>query len=226
MVAAKRITKKQLKQPDEFVTWGSRAMNYLVARINYIGLGLLVLGVIVLAVFLWRQHVAATQERAFTLLGKGISLYEQDDKDDDAAQAFTTLIDDYGRTRAGKMALLYRGRLYMHQSKYDQAIADYKLLLQKSSVPFLRAVAYNGLGTAHMAKGEYREGIKYFQDVLSSDAEWLKPFARLRIGMCWEFSGERKKASEAYRESLKSPPPPPWANWARLRLKKLEEATE
>ena len=56
MVAKKRITKKDLKKPDEFVTWGSRAMDYVTARKTYIGLGALVLALVVLAVFFYHEQ--------------------------------------------------------------------------------------------------------------------------------------------------------------------------
>jgi hypothetical protein len=77
MVAKRRIPKKKLKEPDEFITWGSRFMNYILSHVRYIVLGILLLGVIILGFILWRQHMIASDERAFGLLGKGIHLYHQ-----------------------------------------------------------------------------------------------------------------------------------------------------
>jgi tetratricopeptide (TPR) repeat protein len=221
VVAKRRITKKQLREPDEFITVGAKAMKYTMAHLTYIGLGVLLLAAIIVALVLWRQHQAASEDMAFTLLGRGIALYQQEEKREEALPLFTELINDYPGTTAGKVALLYRGRSYMLQQDYDQAIEDFTLFLKRSSQPFLRVIALNALGNSYSAKGEYQQAIDNFQRVIASGDEWLKPYVLLQMGMCWEKLGEKKKAVEAYQESLKLSPPPPWGTLASLRLKKL-----
>ena len=221
MVAKRRIQKKQLKKPDEFVTWGSKAVTYALSHIRYIVLGVLLIAAITAAFFLWRQHQAASEEIAFTLLGKGITLYQEEEKREEALSLFSELINDYPRTRAGTIALLYRGRSAMLKQDYDQAIADFKLFLKRSSQPFLRGIALNALGNSYTAKGEYQQAIDRFQQVIDSGNEWLKPYVHLQMGMCWEKMGEKEKAIKAYQESLDLSPPPPWGTLAKTRLKKL-----
>jgi predicted negative regulator of RcsB-dependent stress response len=221
MAAKTRITKKKLKKPDEFITWGSRAMAYALAHITYIVLGVLLVVAIIVASFFWRQHQAASEETAFTLLGKGITLYEQEGKREQALPIFSELIRDYPRTKPGKVALLYRGRSYMLQQDYDHAIADFSLFLKRSSEPFLRAIALNALGNSYWAKGEYQQAIDCFQQVIASGDEWLKPYILVQMGMCWEKLGDKKKAIEAYQESFKLLPSSPWGTVAKTRLQKL-----
>ena len=226
VVAKRRITKKQLREPDEFITVGAKAMQYATTHLTYIGLGVLLLAAIIVALVLWRQHQAASEDMAFTLLGRGITLYQQEEKREEALPVFTELINDYPRTTGGEVALLYRGRNSMLQGDYDQAIADFTLFLKRSSQPFLRVIALNALGNSYSAKGEYRQAIDNFQQVLASGDEWLKPYVLLQMGMCWEKLEEIKKAADAYQESLDLSPPPPWGTLARLRLKQLGGATK
>jgi len=226
VVAKRRITKKQLKAPDEFITLGAKAMNYAMAHLTYIVLGVLLLAAIIVALVFWRQHQAASEEMAFTLLGRGITLYQQEEKREEALPVFSELINDYPRTKGGAVALLYRGRSYMLQQDYDQAIADFKLFLKRSSQPFLRTIALNALGNSYSATGEYQQAIDSFEKVIDSGDEWLRPYVLLQMGMCWEKLGQKKKAVEAYQESLDLSPPPPWGTLARVRLKKLGEATK
>ena len=221
MVAKRRITKKQLREPDEFITVGAKAMQYATTHLTYIGLGVLLLAAIIVALVLWRQHHAASEDMAFTLLGRGITLYQQEEKRKEALPVFTELINDYPRTTAGKVALLYRGRSSMLQGDYDQAIADFTLFLKRSSQPFLRVIALNALGNSYSATGEYQQAIDNFQKVIDSGDEWLKPYALLQMGMCWEKLGDKTKAAQAYQESLDLSPPPPWGTLASLRLKNL-----
>jgi tetratricopeptide (TPR) repeat protein len=226
MVAKRRITKKQLREPDEFITVGAKAMKYATTHLTYIGLGVLLLAAIIVAIVLWHQHQTVREDMAFTLLGRGITLYQQEEKREDALPIFTELINDYAGTTAGKVALLYRGRSFMLQGDYDQAIADFRLFLKRSSQSFLRAIALNALGNSYSAKGEYQQAIDNFKKVIASGDEWLKPYALLQMGMCWEKLGETKKAAEAYQKSLDLSPPPPWGTLASLRLKKLGGATQ
>ncbi|MCJ7664542.1 MAG: tetratricopeptide repeat protein [Desulfobacterales bacterium] len=221
MAAKTRITKKKLKKPDEFITWGSRAMAYGLSHITYILLGVLLVAAIVVASFFWRQHQAAGEEMAFTLLGKGITLYEQEGTHEHALPVFSELIKDYPRTKPGKVALLYRGRGYMLQQDYDHAIADFDLFLKRSSEPFLRAIALNALGNSYWAQGKYQQAIDCFQRVIASGDEWLKPYILVQMGMCWEKLGDKKKAIEAYQESFKLLPSSPWGTVAKTRLQKL-----
>jgi len=226
MAAKRRIPKKKLREPDEFITWGSQAMTYVLSHIRYIVLGVLLIAAITAALFLWWQHRAATEEMAFTLLGKGITLYQQEEKREEALSIFSELIADYPRTRAGKIALLYRGRGSMLQRNYDSAIADFELFLKESSQPFLRVVALNALGNSYSATGEYQRAIDRFQQVLASGDAWLKPYVLLQMGVCWEKLGEKEKAIAAYQESLTLELPPPWGTLARVRLKELEGKAE
>lgn len=223
MAAKMRIPKKKLKEPDEFITWGAKATNYVLTHIGYIALGVFLVAAIFVALFLWRQHEAASEEVAYALLDKGIILYHQEQKREEALSIFSQLIKDYPRTKGGEVALLYRGRCYMLQKDYDRAVEDFKLFLKRSSTPLLRAIALNALGNSYWAKGDYREAVEYFQEVLASGDEWLKPYVLLQMGMCWEKLGEKKKAADAYQESSKLLPSSPWGTLAKTRLKKLGE---
>ncbi len=222
MAARRRIPKKKLKQPDEFITWGSRAMNYAIAHMRYIVLGALLVGGIILALFLWRQHVTASEDRAFTLLGKGLNLFQQEEKRGGALQAFTELIQNHPRTKAGKIALLYRGRCYVFQKDYELARADFELFLKRSSDTFMRALAFNALGNIYRTTGDYQRAVENFQQVLASEEEWLKPYVLVSMGMCWEKLGEFLKASDAYQKALELSPTAPWGNWATLKVKELK----
>jgi tetratricopeptide (TPR) repeat protein len=221
VVARARITKKKLKQPDEFVTWGAEAANYALAHIGYIVLAVFLAAAIIVAIFLWRQHQAASEEMAYTLLGKGIALYHQQDKREEASSTFSQLIKDYPGTKGGEVALLYRGRCYMLQKDYDRAVEDFKLFLKRSSTPSLRAIALNALGNSYWAKDDYRQAIDYFQQVLALKEEWLKPYVLLNLGMCWEKLGDKQKAVAAYQQSLKEELPSPWGELVQTRLKRL-----
>ena len=221
MVAKRRIPKKKLREPDEFHTWGSQAMNYVLSHVTYVVLGVVLIAAITAAIFFWRQHRAASEEMAFTLLGKGITLYQQEEKREEALSTFSELITEYPRTRAGKIALLYRGRSAMLKQDYDSAISDFELFLKKSSQPFLRVIALNALGNSYSATGEYQQAIDQFQRIIDSGDAWLKPYALLQMGMCWEKLGEKEKAIAAYQESITLELPPPWGTLARVRLKEL-----
>jgi tetratricopeptide (TPR) repeat protein len=196
-------------------------MKYATSHLTYIGLGVFLLAAIIMALVLWHQHQMASENIAFTLLGRGIALYQQEENREESLQIFTELINDYPRTTAGGIALLYRGRSAMLKEDYDQAVDDFTLFLKRPSKPFLRVIALNALGSSYSAKGEYQHAIDNFQEVIDSGDAWLKPYVLLHMGLCWEKLGDTKKAADAYQASLDLSPPPPWGTLAKLRLNKL-----
>ena len=219
--AKTKITRKQLKQPDEFVSWGSQALHYAVAHVKYIVLGSLLLVAIIVALVLWRQHETASEELAYTRLAQGIALFHDEQRRQEALTTFSQLIAEHPRTKAAVMALLYRGRCYLLKKDIAPAILDFKSVLNKTSSTALRAIALNSLGNASWTQGDYRQAMDYFQQIITSGDEWLTPYAHLQVGMCWEKLGDTKKAAAAFQEAMKNELPPPWDSLAKTRLSKL-----
>jgi predicted negative regulator of RcsB-dependent stress response len=216
-----KITRRQLKQPDEFVSWGSQALHYAVAHVKYIVLGSLLLVGIIVALVLWRQHEATSEELASTRLAQGIVLFHDEQRREEALTTFSQLIAAHPRTKAAAVALLYRGRYYLLKKDTAPAIMDFKSALNKTSSTVLRAIALNALGNASWTQGDYRQAMAYFQQIITSGDEWLTPYAHLQVGMCWEKLGDTKKAAAAFQEAIKYELPPPWESLAKTRLSKL-----
>jgi len=161
------------------------------------------------------------EEAAFAVLSKAVRLHQTDEKEKEALQSLSTLIASHENTRAADMALLYRGRFFLDQERYDEAAADFTRFLETSPTGFLRDIALNALGIIHMIKEDYRTSLGYFEQILSSPQEWMKPFVLIRMGMCWESLGDEDKAHHAYSRCVELSPPPPWAEMAKLKLAAL-----
>ena len=220
--AKTKITRKQLKQPDEFVSWGSRALHYAVTHVKYIVLGTLLLVALIVALVLWRQHETVSEELAYTRLAQGIALFHDEQRRAEALTTFSQLITEHPRTKAAAVAFLYRGRCYLLKKDVASAIMDFKSALNKTSSTVLRAIALNSLGNASWTQGNYRQAMDYFQQIIASGDEWLTPYAHLQVGMCWEKLGDTKKAAAAFQEAMKYELPPPWDSLAKTRLSKLK----
>jgi predicted negative regulator of RcsB-dependent stress response len=220
--AKMKITRKQLKQPDEFVSWGAQALHYAVAHLKYIVLGTLLLVAIIVALVLWRQHETVSEELAYTRLAQGIALFHDEQRREEALTVFSQLIAEHPRTKAAVVALLYRGRCYLLKKDMAPAIQDFKSTLNKTSSKALRAIAFNALGNTLWMQGDFRQAMDYFQQIITSGDEWLTPMAHLQVGMCWEKLGDTKKAAAAFQEAIKYELPPPWDSLAKTRLSKLK----
>jgi predicted negative regulator of RcsB-dependent stress response len=219
--AKTKITRKRLKQPDEFVSWGAQALHYAITHVKYIVLGSLLLVAIIVALVLWRQHETASEEVAYTRLAQGIVLFHDEQRREEALTNFSQLITEHPRTKAAAVALLYRGRCYLLKKDIAPAIIDFKSALNKTSSKVLRAIALNSLGNISWTQGDYRQAMDYFQQIIASGDEWLAPYSYLQVGMCWEKLGDTKKAVAAFQEASKYELPPPWNSFAKTRLSKL-----
>jgi predicted negative regulator of RcsB-dependent stress response len=220
--AKTKITRKQLKRPDEFVSWGAQVLHYAVAHLKYIVLGSLLLAAIIVALVLWQQHEAASEELAYTRLAQGIALFHDEQRRAESLTAFSQLIVEHPRTKAAVVALLYRGRYYLLKKDFAPAIQDFKNALNKTSSKVLRGIALNALGNALLTQGDYRQAMDYFQQIIASGDEWFTPYAYLQVGMCWEKLGDTKKAAAAFEEANKYELPAPWDSLAKTRLSKIK----
>jgi len=111
---------------------------------------------------------------------------------------FLDIIDDYGRTKAGKLARYYAGISYLHLGKYKEAI-EY---LEDFSTddPLLKPVKVGATGDAYAELGNKEKALKlYLNAADESKNAFTTPVYYLKAGRLYESMGNKDKALEIYR---------------------------
>lgn len=217
--ANKRLTRKQIRQPDWFQVTTEKALEFY--EQNQIKVLSGVAGVVVLLLGVWgwqafkeRQDIAAAQD--FT---RAISLY-QSEKYPDAISAFQK-VQAYRWSHYSALAHLYEANSSLAIHELDKAIASAQRFIAATRPNSLyRQMGLLALASAEERKDECKQAVGHY-----SEAEKIKAALRDRAilgkARCSEQIGDTKAAGAAYKEYLKDNPDSPLA----VRLAELEAKT-
>jgi len=230
-MATKKLTKKALKQPDQFVGfWQGASMKVgrfagENAKALVIGISALATVIVGLVVLSWVNEGRAG--RASAALGRAEKIADADlgapgapSKKDSIPRfptekerlegALTALDGHFSkRTPLADEAALVRGSLLLSLGRADEAQALYEKLLAGRLDERLRFLAREGLGYAYEKKGKLAEAQGTFAK-LGTDATGLGTFykdrARYHEGRLAEMQGNPGEATKIYHEVLDKNP--------------------
>ena len=214
--ASKRITRKQLRQPDWFQVTTENTLEYYNHHKGLVFAALavfLVLGAIIWGwqVFKQRQNLAASRE-----FGRAMALY-QGEKYGEAIQAFES-VKDYRWSRYAILAHLYLTDSYLATNDLDKAIIEGQRSLAATSPDSLyRQIALVDLATSEEEKQQFKSSLEHYSDAQNIPGP-LHGEALLGKARCAEKLGNTAMAIAAYKEFLKDNPGSPYA----VRVNELE----
>ena len=214
-----KISKKKiLKESDEFISTTSKVLNYALKNKNKFLVGTVTVLVFALLFTGWRFYVQNTEKKASILYYKAIQYYHSDNKGDSSAKddkekynlalkKFQDVIERYPRTSLASISFLYSGHIYYELDQFDKSIKSYQNFLKKTqSDNPLNVFAYDGLGYAFEAKGDYKNALIHFKKLVDGDEKSLSKLGYFNVGRCYEQLGEKDKAIESYQKVVTTYP--------------------
>ncbi len=182
-MAKKKYTRKQLRQPDEFITQTSKAWQWASKNAKGVAVMVAVTLLIIGGVSLWRNHVEKKAQEATSALDKAIEIQNQTvipgaeklPKRDDgvkryssrkakleaAVKAYSKVLEGGADTGTGKLALVLRAGVYYDLAQYDKAAKDYEAFLQKTGTDQgrFRTAAIEGLAYTYEAQKKWDKAL-------------------------------------------------------------------
>jgi predicted negative regulator of RcsB-dependent stress response len=214
IVAEQRLSRKEIRQPDQFISFSVLTVDWMKQHTRHMLYGMV--GVVVIAGllygwFAWRTEQAQQAEvllyKAVKLLGSAESSTSKSQPDQAMAQ-LQTIVRDFGRTPAAAHAHWYLGHVYFEQGDYAAALTHYQQAqrrLPNDPERLVPALVLLDLGYAQEANGACDQARSSFDAVLQSSARWLRGEAYLGIGRCHERAGATAQALAAYDRALDDP---------------------
>jgi len=207
--ASRRITRKQLRQPDKFQVFSDQALEYFAA--HKLLLVAAAGAIIIFALALWgwqsfkeRQNVAASHE--FT---RALALYEAD-KYSEAIPAFEN-VQSYRWSRYSVLAHLYLANSYLATKQLDKALNDAERSVVATKPESLyRQIALVTLGETEEQMQRCKPAIEHFTEAQKISSA-LESRATLGKARCAEALGDTQIALQAYKDYLKDNPGSPLA---------------
>jgi len=213
MASAKKIIKKKLKEPDEFVTLTERAYLFINHHFKPIAGGAIIVLLLILLFLLYQRWERGNEENASQMLNAAVEAYQMVSSPyrEASAQEYKNVLERFNevatkfpRTFAGKLAILHQGNIDLRLGEFDQAIQAYESFLQKGGKERLyRCFAMEGLGYSYEGKKDYEKAIHAYQKEIESGGDPQLANAYLGLGRCYEKLGKAKEAVENYRNFMK-----------------------
>jgi len=112
---------------------------------------------------------------------------------------FLDVIDNYGGTKAGKLAHFYSGVCYMHLGNYQNAIDHFKKYNLKDEIIAPEAIALTG--DAYVELGQTDKALSLYLDAAEmADNAFHSPIYLMKAGELYEDKGNLEKALEIYNQ--------------------------
>ena len=168
-----RIRKHDMKE-DSFVTFAFRAQEYIQHHQRPFIIGLVAVVAIVAGAWILTSTSRRSELSAEQRLTEAFVRVQQNDMEG-AAQAYRSVVDDFGGTRAAREALYYLANLQFVQERWTEAIESYGRFAEAyGDDPARQAAAWAAVGDAYQALGDQAQALAYYERALASeDARFL-----------------------------------------------------
>ena len=225
-MAKRKIRKKDLKKPDEFIALSTRILTWCRDNIRIVmgALGCIVLlSLIAGGFFAFR---AQKEARARALYEEALALYPAATSGKPSVAeyaAVTARLEEvknrYGSTAVGATAFVDLGNVYFQTGDYDRAINCYSDFLGRTDMESaLYAAVLESLGETYEAKGSYQEALEIYLRLARESAPIYQDQAQLYLGRVYEAMGDQNKAMTHYENYLNANPITPFGESIRIKL--------
>ncbi len=118
---------------------------------------------------------------------------------------FLSIVNDYGSTKAGKLAAYYAGLCYLKQGDYQNAIEYLKKYDNNDKV--FAPLALGLIGDCYLELGDQQNAISYYEKAANKNAnDFTSPMHLVKLGMTYEILGNYSKALDTYKTLKKEFP--------------------
>lgn len=212
----KKITKKKLKEPDEFISLSENIYLFITHHSKFIIIGGIALLVIFSSFFVYQRWERRNEEEAYRKFSLAVEIYQMvsspyrggpisDYKN--VLEKFNEITTRFSRTSSGKISLLYKGNILLQLGEFEEATKSYQAFLNKAGKEKLyRLFAQEGLGYSYEGKREYEKAIQAYRKITEEGESIELSNAYLNMGHCYEKLGKNKEALENYKAFLKESP--------------------
>ena len=212
-----RLTRKDLRQPDEFQTLSRQALLFVDENRTAVMAALGAVVVLLLAIVAYRMISQSREASASTAYTEARALLT-DKKYGEAATRFDDVATRYSGTSSGPLAILERGNALMLADQAADAAAAYERFLQSSPpTDYLRQLGHTRLGYAQEKLGKAAEAQRSFATAAVEPGPFVAE-ALYGAARNAEVAGDAGKAKELYTQLLEKHPTTEYRDVATAHL--------
>jgi predicted negative regulator of RcsB-dependent stress response len=206
-----KLDRKELKQPDEFITFLDQLGDFIVDNLVRVIIGAVAVVALIAAFYVVSLYQNHQRRLASDRFYDALTAFNHQDYKT-AEQGFSGLATDNPRQNLGRLARLYLANVYMAENKDKEARAALVDYLSSSDQPLYRNMALMELGAADENLGDFKDAHEAYSRAADIDGPEK---ARAQIGAARTLikQGDIKDGIEAYRQFLTDNPYSPMRNY-------------
>jgi predicted negative regulator of RcsB-dependent stress response len=210
-VAKRRLTRKEIKQPDQFVSSSVQVITWTKShtkQLIYGAIGVIVVAGLITGWSIWQRQ---RRQQAEGLLYEAVKVLNSANKSvqkpatEQTIGYLQNITQHYSRTPAAALAYWYLGHLYFEQGNYMAALEAYEQARYRLSAvrgQLMPVLVRLDIGYAQEITGACNEALASFEMIVQSSVDWLHGEAFLGMGRCYERIGAWDKATDIYSRAL------------------------
>lgn len=231
-MAKKRMTKKELKQPDEVLTLLGTATRFITENQGKLLVVAASIFVLTLSIYGYKGYTSRKFSRENGKLWEIVSripgnYLELSEGEKQKLILVKSDLDNFTKTVGSKSVKIY-AQYYIADvnyklAYYSNAVEQFREVLQKEEVPpELRYVSNIGLGYSYEALSEYQSAIRHFSVAgdMATDS-YSRGTASYGMGRCFELMGDIDGARQIYSDILEKNPDYPDIEFIKIRLSSI-----
>src|SRR4030042_505332 len=232
MTGTKKIIKKKLNKPDEFITITEKTFLFITHHSKSVAVGGGILLFLILSFFFFQKWQSEKEEKAYRMFNAAMETYQMVNASyregspqelKNVSEQFNEVTTKFPRTSSGKIAILYKGNIDLRLGEFDEAVKACESFLQKAGKEKLyRSFAMEGLGYAHEGKKDYEKAIHPYQKVGDLGERFQSANAYLGLGRRYEKLGKNREALEQYKNFIKASQKSEMTNIVLRKISNLE----
>jgi predicted negative regulator of RcsB-dependent stress response len=225
-MAKKTSRKELLKGTDEFLTFSSKAVNFITTHLRelkYAGFAIAILVVAYLGVTTYLRYVNKNGQNAYNTAYQTLTKEMKPDANPDnlrkSEELFNKVTDDYGLSKVARLALPQIAYLKFLDKKYDEAIVLYRKFLDKvSGNTEYELMANLALAACFEAKGDLKTAMETLIPVVEIPDNSFREPAMLSLARLYRLDNRPEKAREILNEFVEQHADSPLLPFAKAQL--------
>jgi predicted negative regulator of RcsB-dependent stress response len=225
-MAKKTSRKELLKGTDEFLSFSSKAVNFITTHLRelkYAGFAIAILVVAYLGVTTYLRYVNKNGQNAYNTAYQTLTKEMKPDANPDnlrkSEELFNKVTDDYGLSKVARLALPQIAYLKFLDKKYDEAIVLYRKFLDKvSGNTEYELMAKLALAACFEAKGDLKTAMETLIPVVEIPDNSFREPAMLSLARLYRLDNRPEKAREILNEFVEQHADSPLLPFAKAQL--------
>jgi TolA-binding protein len=199
-----KISRKALKQPDEFMTAAFTVENFVEHHLQKVLAGVVTVLIVALAAFLIYSHQVSVHQQAAEEFYEGFSALQSKDYKG-AEQKFNALILEHPSSEPAGLARFYLGMTHLGTGDLPRARKELERFTQSAAPQSMRELAMMDLGVVYEQMGQYAKAAATYREAGNLKGPASND-ARLAAARALQLDGKRDAAIAAYQNFLKDNP--------------------